>query len=389
MNDRFKLVNFINLLENSAIDIKTEFFMKDGDYRYPRINSGGNNMRVINDGNFENFYGSEGTVHTTVDVETTKRILASNDFYHGLDYHEFFTLRYPVSSTRRKRNTQGELIEGTDWNMDRNIYDLIIAFLKEFNDDKNLSHSSSLKKLVENILNTSGPNELDYLPSRMVELNKTDPICSPVVSAIVAQYPYVDLYSKPSDSGDPNENFTRTFKGTNLHTVTGYILKDYGMKYMEVSKRIKNPRESMKYNGKYYKAVLKKNDSIDNEDDNYMKVRGYKKELVNVPNSMVLSPNSYTMSVEEYDAYRELNVNSYIIRYKKLIDVYGEDITLNDLQIIKNVYSKRKMESAHQVSNLLSSKKLSEMIIGLHEKTTLKNEISGEPLYRYPWNMYL
>lgn len=388
MNDRLKLVNFIKLLENAVIDIETEFFMKDGDYRYPRINTGTNSMCAINDGNFERFYGSQSTVHTTVDIETIKRILASNDFYHGLDYHEFFTLHYPVSSSRRK--TGGKPTEGSnDWNMHRNIYDLIISFLKEFSEEEILSYSLCLKGLVENILNTNGLNELEYLPSRTLGFKKTDPICSPIVSAIVAQYPYIDLYSKPSDSGDPNENFTRTFKGTNLHTVTGYILKDYGMKYMEVAKRVMNPRGSMKYEDKYYKAVLKKNDSIDNEDDNYMKVRGYTKELVNVPNSMLLSPKKYIMSEEEYNAYRELNVNSYIIRYKKLIEVYGEDITLNDLQIIKNVYSKRKMESAHQVSKLLSSKKLSEMIKGLHEKTTLKNEISGEPLYRYPWNMYL
>ena len=120
-----------------------------------------------------------------------------------------------------------------------------------------------------------------------------------------------------------------------------------------------------------------------------MKVRGYTKELSNVPNSMVLYPNNYKLSKEESDVYRQLNVNAHILRFKKLIEVYGHDITLNDLQIIKNVYSKRKMESAYTVAKMLTSQKLSEMILGLHEKTTRNDEISGEPVYRYPWNMYL
>lgn len=389
MNDKLKLVNLIKLLEKSMIDIETVFFMKDGDYRYPRIVSCGSDMRVINDGNFEEFYGQRGTIYTTVDIEAIKRILASNDFYHGLDYHDFYSLHYPVSNSKNTRNINDLSDNDTLWSINRDIYNLIIAFLEEFSNEDIHSYPPYLKDLVDKILNTYGPNELDFRPSRIVSFKITDLICSPVVSAIVAQYPYIDLYSKPSDSRTPNENFTRTFKGTNLHTVTGYILKDYGMKYMEVAKPLPHVRENMKYKGKYYKAVLKKNDDIDNEDVNYMKVRGYKKDLENVPNSMVLYPKAYQMSDEESDVYHKLNVNAHIIRYKKLIEVYGEDITLNDLQIIKNVYSKRKMESAYQISNMICSETLSDMILGLHEKTTEKNEISGEPVYRYPWNMYL
>jgi len=385
MINRLKLSNLIKLLENSKINIKSEFFMKDGDYRYPRIECNGIDMKTINDGNFEKFYGLEGTIHTTVDHETTKRILASNDFYNGLEYHNFFTLSYPVSSSSRKTKIAG-IRHDTDWNMHRDIYNMILTILTEFATEEIYDYPILLKEFVDSILYDSDPDEIEYLPSRVVGLNRTDPICSPIVSAIAAQYLYVDFYRKASNT---KEDAIYNFKGTNFYTSSGYVLKDYGMKYMEVTQRAFHQNRDIKSTGTYFKVALKKNDYVNVEEENYMKVRGYTKELSNVPNSMVLYPNNYKLSKEESDVYRQLNVNAHILRFKKLIEVYGHDITLNDLQIIKNVYSKRKMESAYTVAKMLTSQKLSEMILGLHEKTTRNDEISGEPVYRYPWNMYL
>lgn len=358
--------------------------MKDGDYRYPRINCADIDMKAINDGNFERFYNLEGTIHTTVDHETTKRILASNDFYYGLEYHNFFTLHYPVSSSSRKTNLAGVRTD-TDWNMHRDIHNMILVILKEFSKEEIYNYPILLQDFVQKILNSKCPDEFGH-NTRVVGLSRTDPFCSPIVSAIAAQYLYVDFYSKASSEKDDR---TYTFKGTNFYTSTGYVLKDYGMKYMEVSGRAFHQNRDMKSTGSYYKVALKKNNDVNLEEENYMKVRGYTKELQNVPNSMVLYPNNYKLSTEETEIYRQLNVNAHILRFKKLIEVYGEDITLNDLQIIKNVYSKRKMESAYTVAKMLSSKKLSDMILGLHEKTTQNDKISGEPVYRYPWNMYL
>jgi len=385
MSNSLTLTNLIKLLENSKINIKSEFFMKDGDYRYPRINCADIDMKAINDGNFERFYNLEGTIHTTVDHETTKRILASNDFYYGLEYHNFFTLHYPVSTSTRKTTMSGSSTE-KDWNMHRDIHNMILVMLREFSKEEIKKYPALLQEIVAEILDNNRTDELDYRPARVVALGRTDLFCSPIVSAIAAQYLYVDFYSKASNEKDDR---TYTFKGTNFYTSTGYVLKDYGMKYMEVSGRAFHHNRDIESTGSYYKVALKKNNDVNLEEENYMKVRGYTKELQNVPNSMVLYPNNYKLSNAESEIYRQLNVNAHILRFKKLIEVYGDDITLNDLQIIKNVYSKRKMESAYTVANMLTSKKLSEMILGLHEKTTQNDEISGEPVYRYPWNMYL